>query len=89
MRDPDATTRHICEELLGTAWVPVMAQPYTTSAVDSFQAARLFATTDPKLLRQKTIEPALADKWRSVLPPSALNPVIDALARTFDYVLHP
>ena len=89
MRDPVTATSRICEELLSIAWEPDMAQPYATAAVKSFKAARSFATTDPKLLRRQTIDSALADKWREVVPPSPLQPLTKVAAKLFDYQLAP
>ena len=68
VRRPDVELRRCCEELLRIRWEPSMANPYNTSAVDSFQARGdgKFAATDPKLLRRKNIDAKLADKWREV-----------------------
>jgi len=88
VRSPEIWTRRICE-LLGIAWEPKMANPYESSATDSFQAARKFVTTDPKLLRRKKIEPALADKWREVILPKPLRSLTNMTAMTFGYELLP
>jgi len=89
VRDPAAVTKHICEEVLGIIWEPGMAQPYSTSATSSFQAARKFATTDPKLLRRKAIDSTLADKWREVVLPKPLQPATEVLAKLLGYELLP
>ena len=58
VRQPEAALRTVCDDLLRLAWEPAMAQPHTMSeATNSFQAARKFATTDPKLLRREAIDP--------------------------------
>lgn len=88
MRDPATATQSICE-LLGVEWEPGMADPYTTSAMKSFQAARKFATTDPKLMLRKGIDARLADKWREIVPPQKLNRRTDLLAKLFNYELLP
>ena len=67
-----------------------MAHPYTTKSKDSFQAPRehnSFSTTDPKLLRRKTIEAASADKWREVVLPAPLQLVTQVAAKLFGYEL--
>lgn len=66
-----------------------MADPYNSSALESFRAARKFATTDPKLLRLKKIFPDLADKWRQVIPFKPLSVSARLLADHFGYGLIP
>jgi hypothetical protein len=56
--------------------------------MSTWQAARNFATTDPKLLRRKTIEASLADKWREVQLPQPLQPLTNAAAQLFGYKSH-
>lgn len=66
-----------------------MAEPYATSSSKSFQAARTYATTDPKLLRRQSIDAGLAEKWREVVLPQPLLPTSNVLAALFGYDLHP
>ena len=67
-----------------------MAEPYGTPATDSFRAARNFATTDPKLLRRKSIDAGIADKWRSVELKQPLHNRTKLLAKqAFGYELLP
>ena len=90
VREPEAATRRICTELLHVAWEPSMAQPYTTKSKDSFRAPRAnnsFSTTDPKLLRRKTIEAASADKWREVVLPKPLQASTQVAAKLLGYEL--
>jgi thioesterase domain-containing protein len=89
VRSPTSSTRRICDELLSIIWEEKMARPYDSTATESFQAARKFVTTDPKLLRRKTIDASLADKWREVLLPQPLQPLTNATAQLFGYELHP
>lgn len=90
VRSPEVEMQRICNELLAIAWEPGMANPYNTSATESFQAARGFATTDPKLFRRKSIDPRQADKWRDVKLPQALQRSTEILAHeTFGYELMP
>ena len=47
-----------------------MAYPYDSGATKTFQASQGgVASTDPKLLKHKGIDPKLADKWKRVAPP--------------------
>ena len=64
-----------------------MAQPYETSATDSFQPARHLATTDPKLLRRTMIDAKQADKWRDIRQPQPLQPETKRLATHFGCAL--
>jgi len=89
VRNPEAATRRVCAELLRIEWEPAMADPYATHAVDSFKAVHKFASTDPKLLRRRTIDAASADKWRDVVLPKSLQPSTKVLAKLFDYELLP
>ena len=49
LRDPAGATRGVCEALLGVEWAEGMANPYETSAIQSFEAAESKSTTDQKL----------------------------------------
>jgi len=89
LRDPAGATRQICEHLLGITWVPGMANPYETSAVESFMAVSRSsqAVTDPKLLKRKKIEPRQAEKWRDVVLPQPLLATSKQLALQHGYKL--
>jgi len=89
LRDPAGCTRTICEQLLEIEWEAGMANPYETSAVESFQAAELKSTTDQKLLKRKQIEPRQAEKWREVELPQPLLESSKQLAAAHQYELLP
>jgi hypothetical protein len=44
VRNPAASTRRICDELLRIIWEPKMGQPYDSSATESFQVSHLCRT---------------------------------------------
>ena len=84
--DPQTTTREVCE-VIGVAWESAMTDPYETDATRSFEAASSIAATDPKLLRHRTLEPRLADKWRDILLPQPLGVATKAIALSHRYEL--
>jgi len=89
LRDPAGATRGVCEALLGVEWAEGMANPYETSAIQSFEAAESKSTTDQKLLKRKAIEPRQAEKWREVQLPQPLLETTKALAAGHGYELLP
>jgi len=89
LRDPAGATRGVCEALLGVEWAEGMANPYETSAIQSFEAAESKSTTDQKLLKRKAIEPRQAEKWREVQLPQPLLDTTKELAATHGYELLP
>lgn len=67
-----------------------MSNPYDTRATDSFQAARNFATTDPKFMRQSKINAQQADRWRVVKLPKPLHALTKLVAKDlYNYDLLP
>ncbi|KAH8074977.1 [acyl-carrier-protein] S-malonyltransferase [Aureococcus anophagefferens] len=58
--DPRATLSGACEDLLGVPYDGRMAYPYDSGATATFQASKGgVASTDPKLLKHKGIDPKL------------------------------
>ena len=88
VRDPAGCTRSICA-LLEIEWVAGMANPYETSAVESFQGLFDQVVSDPKLLKRKTIEGSQAEKWRIVVLPQPLLDATKELPRAHAYELLP
>jgi 3-oxoacyl-(acyl-carrier-protein) synthase/thioesterase domain-containing protein len=90
LRDPEGTTRSICESLLNINWTAKMASPYQTKAVETFRSKDgNVATTDPKLLKRKRIDAKQAEKWREVQLPQPLLEATKQLAIARDYELLP
>ena len=82
---PNSITQGICK-LLGLAWEAGMANPYESQSVHTFESHDgEIATTDPKLLKRKTIEPASAEKWRSVRPVAPLATAACGVAAQMGY----
>jgi hypothetical protein len=85
LREPAWTLTMVCK-LIGLEFQSGMDEPYESdSAVASFQAASLMAGTDPKLFKRKKIDPAQADKWRTVKLPHPLHKDTAALAVDYGY----
>jgi hypothetical protein len=88
VRDPAGCTRSICA-LLGIEWVAGMANPYETSAVESFRGSADQVVSDPKLLKRKKIEESQAEKWRKVALPQPMLDATKELARAHAFELLP
>ena len=64
---PEATLRALCQQM-GLPFDPKMLQPYEHLAQTNIGASQQYANamTDPKLLQQTDINPALAEVWKEV-----------------------
>ena len=85
VRSPKSMTHKICK-LLGLAWEAAMVNPYESQSVQTFQSHDgEIATTDPKLLQRKQIDPRSAEKWRFVRPIAPLNLAACSIAAQIGY----
>ncbi|KAH8093678.1 hypothetical protein JL720_4828 [Aureococcus anophagefferens] len=84
---PGGLMKRVCT-LLDLAYEPQMATPYQTDAVKMFapdgdSGDKKIAATDDKLMKNKAIEPKLADRWRKSI--ITLKPSTKKLAWSLGY----
>ncbi|WP_030006270.1 fatty-acyl-[ACP] elongase/decarboxylase Ols [Picosynechococcus sp. NKBG042902] len=86
VRNPRQVLTEICH-FLGVDFNEALLNPYSGDRLTDGLHQQSMGVGDPNFLQHKTIDPALADKWRSITLPAALQPDTIQLAETFAYDL--
>ncbi|OKH15930.1 type I polyketide synthase [[Limnothrix rosea] IAM M-220] len=86
VKNPRVVLTRICE-FLGVDFDESLLNPYSGDRLTDGLHQQSMGVGDPNFLKHKSIDPALADKWREVTLPQTLNPATIRLAQTFNYEL--
>lgn len=86
VQNPRVVLTEICD-FLGVSFDESLLNPYSGDRLTDGLHQQSMGVGDPNFLKHKTIDPKLADKWREVTLPQALNPTTIQLAKTFNYEL--
>ncbi len=86
VRNPRQVLTEICN-FLGVDFDEALLNPYSGDRLTDGLHQQSMGVGDPNFLQHKAIDPALADKWRSITLPAALQPDTIHLAQTFAYEL--
>ncbi|MGK7888372.1 MAG: alpha/beta fold hydrolase, partial [Leptolyngbyaceae cyanobacterium] len=84
VRDPSAALSQLCE-FLDIDLEPALLNPYDGDRMTDGVHDQSLSLGDPNFLLHQRIDPALADSWKTIDLPQALNDGTKAIAHQFDY----
>lgn len=86
MQDPEAVMGGVCE-FLHVPFVRDLLQPYQGERMTDGVHTQSISIGDPNFSKYKKLEPQLADAWRTIRLPHALNHATQLLAAELQYEL--